>query len=99
MVTADSSIPVASTVREWLLLFAVVIGYLLARMLLVPTRPEFTYAFSHDSGYLADVAANLLSGKGYVDDALWLVFLQPASVPMPYHNANPLFPTLTAAVT
>ncbi|PYR56436.1 MAG: hypothetical protein DMF91_21910 [Acidobacteria bacterium] len=99
MVVPGSSIPVASNRREWLLLIAVVIAYLIARILLIPNRPEFTHAFSHDSGYLADVAANLLSGKGYVDDALWLVFLQPPSVPMPYHNANPLFPTLTAALT
>jgi 4-amino-4-deoxy-L-arabinose transferase-like glycosyltransferase len=99
MAPADSSIAVASNRREWVLLMAVVLIYVLARILLLPNSPEFTHAFSHDSGYLADVAANLLSGKGYVDDALWLVFLQPASVPMPYHNANPLFPTLTAAVT
>src|SRR5438094_4755457 len=98
MGAADSPIRAASSRREWLLLIAVAIVYLIARILLIPNHPEFTHGFSHDSGYLADVAANLRSGKGYVDDALWLVFLQPASVPMPYHNANPLFPTLTAAL-
>jgi hypothetical protein len=52
--------------------------------------------FNHDSAYLARLAENLRAGHGYVNDAHWLVFLDPPSLPMPYHNANPLYPTLLA---
>ena len=85
--------------REWILYLLVMTAYLLLRVLLIPTEADLTNAFSHDSGYLALVADNLVKGRGYVQEALWLVFLMPAALPMPYHNANPLFPTVTAAVT
>jgi 4-amino-4-deoxy-L-arabinose transferase-like glycosyltransferase len=63
---------------------------------LLPFSTDLAPAFSHDSGYIAIVARNLLNGKGWVNDASWLVFLQPDHLPMPYHNANPLYPLLTA---
>jgi hypothetical protein len=78
----------------WILFW--IAGYLLLRILLLPADPAVAGGFSHDSAYLAMVAQNLLSGKGLVLDALWLVFLNPPSLPMPFHNANPLFPLLTA---
>ncbi len=68
------------------------------RCLALPT--DFTTpSFGHDSAYIARLAENLLAGKGYVNDAHWLVFLQPDRLPMPYHNANPLYPTLIAGVS
>lgn len=83
----------------WVLVTAVILAYLVLRLLLIPERADLSYAFTHDSGYLARVAENLANGDGLVIDALWLVFLMPPAVPMPYHNANPLFPILTAAVS
>ena len=72
------------------------LGLLSLRLVLLPFSTDLAPAFSHDSGYIAIVARNLLNGKGWVNDASWLVFLQPAHLPMPYHNANPLYPLLTA---
>ena len=94
-VPAIRALPLA---REWLLVLLVALVYCAARVTLIPSTAEFTRAFSHDSAYLASVASNVLTGKGYVNDALWYVFMMPASLPMPYHNANPLFPTATMAV-
>lgn len=73
------------------------LALLILRLSLLPFSSDLTPAFSHDSGYIAIVARNLLNGKGWVNDASWVVFLQPARLPMPYHNANPLYPLLTAA--
>lgn len=84
--------------REWLIVLIAAFVYCTLRLALIPDGAEFTRAFSHDSAYLASVASNVLTGKGYVNDALWYVFMMPASLPMPYHNANPLFPTATMAV-
>ncbi len=74
-------------------------AYAAFRLLALPAEPQYARGFSHDSAYLTVVARNLLAGKGFVLDALWLVFLQPAQLPMPYHNANPLFPVMVAGWT
>src|SRR5205823_2700114 len=95
---ATASTRLSNSRSEWLLVASVLILYVLARMLLIPARAEFTHAFTHDSAYLATTAGNVVSGKGYVNDALWLVFMMPQTLPMPYHNANPLFPTLAAGI-
>ena len=76
------------------LLSALLLGAL--RLSLLPLDTDFSRAFSHDSAYIAIVARNLLHGKGWVNDASWLVFLHPARLPMPYRNANPLYPLLTS---
>jgi 4-amino-4-deoxy-L-arabinose transferase-like glycosyltransferase len=76
--------------------------YLAVRIILLPPDPWISEGMSHDAAYLAMVARNLLAGKGFVLDALWLVFLQPDHLPMPFHNANPLYPisiALTSALT
>jgi len=72
--------------------------YVVVRVALLPPDLEVTRAVSHDSGYIGIVARNLLEGRGYVNDAHWLLFLSPPALPMYYHNANPLYPTLTAIV-
>ena len=81
---------------KWLapLLGALALGAL--RLSLLPLDTDLSLAFSHDSAYVAIVARNLLHGKGWVNDASWLVFLHPARLPMPYRNANPLYPLVTA---
>jgi len=76
------------------LLSALALGAL--RLSLLPLDTDLSLAFSHDSAYIAIVARNLVHGKGWVNDASWLVFLHPARLPMPYRNANPLYPLLTA---
>ena len=85
--------------HDGLLYTVVVVVYCVIRLLLIPSGAELTNAFSHDSGYLALVGDNIAAGRGYVLDALWLVFLLPPSLPMPYHNANPFFPTATGWAT
>ena len=72
------------------------LALLTLRLALLPINTDLSQGFSHDSAYIAIVARNLMSGKGWVNDASWLVFLHPAHLPMPYHNANPLYPLLTA---
>jgi hypothetical protein len=84
--------------RFWALGLLLAIAYALLRIALLPANPEWTVGFSHDSAYLVNVAQNLRAGKGFVLDALLWVFLLPDSLPMPYHNANPLFPILIAAL-
>jgi hypothetical protein len=69
-----------------------------ARTALLPDDLAVTNAFYHDSGYIGIVARNLLDGRGYVNDAHWLLFLNPPSLPIYFHNANPLFPTMTAGI-
>jgi 4-amino-4-deoxy-L-arabinose transferase-like glycosyltransferase len=66
---------------------------------LLPRNPLLCEGMPHDAAYLAIVAKNLLTGKGFVLDALWLVFLQPDHLPMPYHNANPLYPISVALLS
>jgi hypothetical protein len=79
--------------------FSTLFGFLLyfvIRIALLPADRLTTGGFSHDGAYLTLVARNLMAGKGLVLDSLWLVFLQPDRLPLPYHNANPLFPILNA---
>ncbi|CAN5409118.1 hypothetical protein BH24GEM3_BH24GEM3_12580 [soil metagenome] len=85
--------------RHWYGVIAVIGAYTLLRLLLIPSDAHLTWGYSHDSGYLTIVAQNLLAGRGFVNDAHWLVFLHPASLPVPYHNANPLFPVLVAGLS
>lgn len=87
----------ARRLRAWLVVLALVGLYTALRIALIPDAAEYTYGFGHDSAYMAIVARNLLAGKGFVNEAHWVVFLAPASLPMPYHNGNPLFPVLVAA--
>lgn len=68
------------------------------RVALLPSDLEVSRAVSHDSGYIGILARNLLDGRGYVNDAHWLLFLNPPALPMAFHNANPLYPTLTGIV-
>jgi 4-amino-4-deoxy-L-arabinose transferase-like glycosyltransferase len=85
--------------KAWMGAIIVVVFYALLRVATIPPAPETTSGFSHDSAYFTIVARNLLAGRGYVNDALWRVSLNPDALPMPYHNGNPLYPTLMAAVT
>lgn len=66
--------------------------YAAIRIALIPSAGDVTNSFSHDGAYNLIVARNLLAGRGLVNDAHWLVFLNPASLPIPFHNANPLYP-------
>ena len=95
MTENQSSINQSSTKWCWVA-FAI---YALARCLLLPAEQAQSEYFSHDSAYITIVANNLLAGKGFVNDAHFLVFLMPEELPMPYHNANPLYPTLVAATS
>jgi 4-amino-4-deoxy-L-arabinose transferase-like glycosyltransferase len=66
---------------------------------LVPPPDPAIAAVGHDSSYILLVAQNLLAGRGFVNDAHWLVFLKPESLPIPFHNANPLYPTIIAGIS
>ncbi|MGQ0648521.1 MAG: ArnT family glycosyltransferase [Gemmatimonadaceae bacterium] len=77
-------------------LSAFLVLYVVLRTVWLPDDVALTAAFLHDSGYIGIVARNLLAGRGYVNDANWLLFLNPPSLPMYFHNANPLYPTLMA---
>lgn len=83
-----------STIWCWLVLCL----YLGLRLWFLPTD-WMAANFSHDSAYIARLAENLREGNGFVNDAHWLVFLQPERLPMPYHNANPLYPLLIASIS
>ena len=74
-------------------------AYFLYRLWAIPADVAVTGAFSHDSSYLSIVAHNIASGQGFVNQAHLLLFLQPEHLPMPYHNANPLYPALSAFVS
>jgi 4-amino-4-deoxy-L-arabinose transferase-like glycosyltransferase len=77
---------------------ALLVAFVAIRTVLLPDDLAVTNGFYHDSGYIGIVARNLLAGRGFVNDAHWLLFLNPPSLPIYFHNANPLFPTLTAGV-
>jgi 4-amino-4-deoxy-L-arabinose transferase-like glycosyltransferase len=77
---------------------ACLIVYVVLRIALIPSAADVTKSFSHDSAYIAIVARNLLAGRGLVNDASWLVFLDPPALPMPFHNANPLYILATAGI-
>jgi hypothetical protein len=85
--------------KPFLFIIAAVTAYAVGRILLLPQSEAILNAFDHDSAYLGIVTRNLLEGSGYINQAHWVVFLMPESLPMPYHNANPLFPTLAAFVS
>jgi 4-amino-4-deoxy-L-arabinose transferase-like glycosyltransferase len=80
------------------LLWGSVLLYTVVRLAVLPAEDLHYFYFHHDSFYIAIIAENLQAGRGYVNDAHWLVFLQPDRLPIPYHNANPLYPTLVAGV-
>ncbi|MBL8962213.1 MAG: glycosyltransferase family 39 protein, partial [Gemmatimonadetes bacterium] len=71
---------------------------MVARLALIPADASISSGFLHDSAYIGIVARNLLAGHGYVNDANWLLFLNPEQLPMYFHNANPGYPTVTAGV-
>ncbi len=73
-------------------------AFVIARIAMIPADAAVLPGFLHDSGYIGIVARNLVEGRGYVNDAHWLLFLNPPQLPMPFHNANPGYPTLTAGV-
>lgn len=73
--------------------------YTAVRLLSLPAGAAVSGGFSHDSAYLCIVARQLKAGRGYVNPAHWLLFLNPPSLPMPYHNGNPLYPTLIAGIS
>jgi hypothetical protein len=81
--------------RAWPVWVGLIV-YTALRVVLLPTDAEVVAGFNHDSNYVAIVAGNLLAGRGYINDAHWLVFLQLDHLPVPYHNANPLYPTAVA---
>lgn len=85
--------------REVQIVAILLLVYIVIRVALLPANPWTSQGMSHDAAYLAIVAKNLLAGKGFVLDALWLVFLQPDHLPMPFHNANPLYPVTIALVS
>src|SRR5712664_592271 len=85
--------------KIWIGVIIAVSVYILLRIVTIPAHPESTNGFWHDSAYLTIIARNLLAGRGYVNDAHWLVFLNPDTLPMPYHNGNPLYPTLMAVIS
>ncbi len=85
--------------RDVIIIALLLLIYIAVRIALVPANPWTSQGMAHDGAYLAMVAKNLLAGKGFVLDALWLVFLQPDHLPMPYHNANPLYPIAIALIT
>ena len=71
----------------------------LCMVFLIPPPDPAIAAVGHDSSYIVLVAQNLLAGRGFVNDAHWLVFLRPESLPIPFHNANPLYPTIIAGLS
>jgi putative effector of murein hydrolase LrgA (UPF0299 family) len=73
--------------------------YTAVRLLALPADAAIAGCFSHDGAYLCIVAEQLKAGRGYVNPAHWLLFLNPPSLPVPYHNANPLYPTLIAGIS
>lgn len=70
----------------------------MVRLALIPDDASVSSGFLHDSAYIGIVARNLLAGHGYVNDANWLLFLNPEQLPMYFHNANPGYATVTAGV-
>src|SRR6476660_7607524 len=83
--------PPKPALPSWIVWTAVA-AYTGLRLVMLPADGVNVKAFGHDGAYLSTLANNLQSGRGYVNDALWLVFLMPEGLPMPFHNANPLYP-------
>lgn len=84
--------------RVSIVVVGLLIAFLAIRSATIPRDPSVTKAFSHDSAYICIIAEQLLAGQGYTNPAHWLVFLNPPKLPMPYHNANPGYPTAIAAM-
>jgi 4-amino-4-deoxy-L-arabinose transferase-like glycosyltransferase len=82
--------------QTWIVICLILAAYTVFRVNAIPADPMYSGGFCHDCSYLSIVGKNLHEGRGFVLSSLWLVFLQPASLPMPYHNGNPLFPILIA---
>src|SRR5207302_1604743 len=76
--------------------WAIVAIYIGVRLSLLPADASASWGFTHDSAYIGIVARNVIAGLGLVNQAHWLVFLAPDSLPMPFHNANPLYPLAVA---
>ena len=74
-----------------LLFAAVALTYAVLLIVGLPHAPFDVNGFTHDSAYVDRLARNLAAGRGFVNDALWPVFLKPASIPLPFHNQNPLY--------
>ena len=72
--------------------------YAIFRAVSVPSDGAVTGGFSHDSAYLSIVAEQVRLGHGLVNPAHWLLVLHPPAIPMPYHNANPGYSLLMAAL-
>lgn len=73
--------------------------YVIARLLLLPADGAVVNGFIHDSGYISIVAERVRDGAGFTNPAHWLLFLNPPQLPMPFHNANPGYPALIAALS
>ena len=73
--------------------------YAIARVLLLPADGAVVNGFIHDSGYISIVAERVRDGAGFTNPAHWLLFLNPPQLPMPFHNANPGYPGLIAALS
>ena len=85
------------TLRAWGLFVLVCAVYLLFRIAILPTDGDTTRLFYRDPAYFGIIARNLVEGAGFVNDAHENVFMHPDSLPVPYHNANPLYPVFVAA--
>ncbi len=88
--------------RRWLIvsiLATLWILYVIARVLLIPDHGAVVKGFTHDSGYISIVAERVRDGEGFTNPAHWLLFLNPPRLPMPFHNSNPGYPALNAALS
>jgi hypothetical protein len=99
-VTPASAVGTAAENRRRLSLL-VLLGmlYAVVRVLLIPADGAATKGFTHDGGYITIVAERVRDGAGFTVPAHWLLFLNPPSLPLPFHNANPGYPTLIAALS
>jgi 4-amino-4-deoxy-L-arabinose transferase-like glycosyltransferase len=84
--------------RVTLLFGGVALIYAVLLIVGLPHAPFDVNGFSHDSAYVDRLVRNLLAGRGFVNDALWPVFLKPAAIPLPFHNQNPLYALAIALV-
>jgi 4-amino-4-deoxy-L-arabinose transferase-like glycosyltransferase len=82
---------------EWAGWAAIAI-YAIVRMVWLPGVEPTIRGVVHDSAYILQVAENVREGRGMVLDTNWLVFRHPDRLPLPFHNANPLFPLSIVAM-
>lgn len=78
------------------LLFFLLASLFGIRLALIPADPSITPWFNHDSAYIAIISNNLLAGRGFINDAHWLLLDRFQSLPVYFHNSNPLYPILNA---